>query len=209
MRKIPTLPSCGPLAPPPTQTAAPDARSASRSPSSYPLTRDGRMRDSRSDAGTNAPWSCAIASSERALAGARRVEAVPRGREPRERGLLDRLDLAAKARERALAKRPQHAGIDPLEPGAAGPELALDGGPRVGELAQRIDDGARRKTEAAPRAPRRRTDRASARSGGPATPAAARCWRGTRPAGPAARRCRARRGISPRPPPRCASSRRR
>src|SRR5688572_26455581 len=85
---------------------------------------------------------------ESALTGARRLEAVPGGREPRERGLLDGLDLAAKARERALPKRAQDAGIDPLEAAPAGPELAFDGRRRVGQLAQRIHNQARRYAEA-------------------------------------------------------------
>src|SRR5687768_12947199 len=86
---------------------------------------------------------------ESALAGPRGLEPVPGGREPCQRRLLDRLDLAAKARERTLAERSQHTGIDPLEPGPAGSELAFDRRSRVGTLAQRRDNGARRKTEAA------------------------------------------------------------
>src|SRR5207249_8192751 len=85
---------------------------------------------------------------KRALAGARRVQPVPSGREARERGLLDRFHLASQTRERSLAKRAQHPGIDPFESASAGTELALDDRSRVGEVAQRIEHEARRQAEA-------------------------------------------------------------
>ena len=52
------------------------------------------------------------------------VDAVPAGQEPRERGGLDRLDLAPERRERRTAQPPQDVGLAPLALGAAGPKLA-------------------------------------------------------------------------------------
>ena len=65
---------------------------------------------------------------------------MPRERKARERGLLDRLDLLAQARERPLAQRAQHAGIDPLGPARARTELAFEDRPGRGELAERAAD---------------------------------------------------------------------
>ena len=77
---------------------------------------------------------------ERGLAGARRVHAVPREREPRERDLFDRLDLFAQPRERALTQGAQHAAVDPLGAARARAELALEDRADLGKLAERARD---------------------------------------------------------------------
>ncbi len=51
---------------------------------------------------------------------------LPRRRETAEHRLIDRLDLVAQLGERAAAQHAQHAGVRPLTPRTARPELALD-----------------------------------------------------------------------------------
>ena len=62
---------------------------------------------------------------------------MPRHGKTRQRTLLNRLDLLAQPRERALPQRAQYAGVDPLAAMSAGTELALDDGPDHRELAER------------------------------------------------------------------------
>ena len=49
---------------------------------------------------------------------------MPAGQEPRERFLLDRLDLAAQRGERRAPQAAQHVGVAPFTLGAAGTKLA-------------------------------------------------------------------------------------
>ena len=49
---------------------------------------------------------------------------MPAQREARQRRLLDRLDLAAQARDRGAADAAQHLGVAPLAPAAAGAQRA-------------------------------------------------------------------------------------
>src|SRR6202158_6034272 len=107
---------------------------------------DARREDARLEIGRGNEGALQLRDrvEERALAGARRVEAVPRRREPGQRPLFDGLDLAAQPRERTLSERAQHAGVDPLRPGSAWTELALDDRASVGELAQRFQHRTRR-----------------------------------------------------------------
>src|SRR5258708_6502706 len=79
---------------------------------------------------------------------------MPREREASERGLLDRLDLLAEARERPLAERAQHAGVDPLHAGRARTELTLEQRAVDRELAERARDESRSDAEAACEIPR-------------------------------------------------------
>src|SRR5204862_70224 len=66
-RKSAIFPSRGPSAPPPIHMTWPEPSNASRSRGSYFATRAGRMRVSRSDAGTKAPCSFWMASRSAAV----------------------------------------------------------------------------------------------------------------------------------------------
>ena len=76
---------------------------------------------------------------ERSLTGSRRVDAVPADGEAGERALLDRLDLFAQPRERALAQRAEYTRVDPLGAVSARAELALDHRPRRGKFRERAE----------------------------------------------------------------------
>src|SRR5581483_680728 len=64
------------------------------------------------------------------------VDSVPARQEAAERGLLGRLDLAAKRRERRAAEAAQHIRVAPLALDPAGAELAADELVRLLEPAQ-------------------------------------------------------------------------
>ena len=124
--------------------------------------RAGRISVSRIDAGSGAPCSCSIASSSASAPCRRLHDALPGGREPSEHGLIDRLDLVPQLGERAAPQHAQHAGVGPLAPRAAGPELAFDQAP-LGREAHQHGFGGRHAEAVARREVRRGERRVRAR----------------------------------------------
>ena len=88
--------------------------------------RAGRISVSRIDAGSGAPCSCSMASSSASAPRRRFDEPCHVVVEAAEDGLIDRLDFLAQLGERAPPDHPQHVGVGPFAPRAAGTELAFE-----------------------------------------------------------------------------------
>ena len=82
------------------------------------------------------------------MAALRRLDTVPRDGEAAERVLLDRLDLAAEARERSPAQRAEHAGVAPIAAHRTRPEHALDDRARVAQAPKGLRHGGGDQAEA-------------------------------------------------------------
>jgi hypothetical protein len=66
------------------------------------------------------------------------TEPLPRRQEARERLRWRGLDLPTQSRKRTASHRPEHLGVAPLQPGAAGTELTLYDATCRGEPVQRL-----------------------------------------------------------------------
>src|SRR5207245_1990099 len=88
---------------------------------------------------------------ERSLPALAGIDAVPGHREPAERILVDRLNLAAKTRKRSSAERAQHTRVDPLGARLPRAELSFHDRSRRGKPTQRLDDRSLREAETAGR----------------------------------------------------------